>query len=127
MSTYGAAVIIEDDNGRVLLLRRSPTMSWKPGRWNLPAGHVEPGESAASAAIREAHEEAGLRVHTVKPVVRVHFAPFIVDVYHSTDWSGRVRLNAESTASKWVPVEDAWRGDLLQTHRDALQWFAARY
>jgi 8-oxo-dGTP pyrophosphatase MutT (NUDIX family) len=127
VSTYGAAVIIEDDRGRVLLLKRSPTMSWKPGRWNLPAGHVEPGELAAEAAVREAYEEAGLRVAKVMPVVRVHFAPFVVDVYHSVDWTGRVRLNAESIAFKWVPVGDACRDDLLRTHRDALRWFADRY
>ncbi|MDN6111354.1 MAG: NUDIX domain-containing protein, partial [Enterobacterales bacterium] len=30
------------------------------GKWSLPAGHVEEGESALTAAIREAEEEIGI-------------------------------------------------------------------
>ena len=31
-----------------------------PGEWIFPKGHIEPGESAAEAAIRELQEEAGV-------------------------------------------------------------------
>lgn len=57
--------------GRVLLIRRvSPEGALV---WSFPSGKVEPGESAAQAAVREAGEEAGV---IVAPVVvlgaRVH-------------------------------------------------------
>jgi 8-oxo-dGTP pyrophosphatase MutT (NUDIX family) len=54
-----AAVIFED--GRVLLQRRDDT-----GRWGLPGGSVEPGESVRTAVIREVREETGLDVEPVR-------------------------------------------------------------
>ena len=32
------------------------------GKWNLPLGHLDEGESFSEAIIREAHEEAGLQL-----------------------------------------------------------------
>ncbi|MFC7278565.1 NUDIX hydrolase [Paractinoplanes rhizophilus] len=64
-----AAVIVHD--GRVLLVRRRV----EEGRlsWQLPAGKVEPGESADFAAVRETLEEAGLVVRAIHHLgERVH-------------------------------------------------------
>ena len=36
--------------------------------WGLPKGHVEPGEHAADAAVREVLEETGLRAEIIAPV-----------------------------------------------------------
>ncbi len=44
----------------VLLTRRAMHLRNHPGQWALPGGRVEPGESAADAALRELHEEVGL-------------------------------------------------------------------
>lgn len=56
-----AWAIVRDTHGRVLLGRRSGT-GRGDGLWNLPGGHVRPGEPAAVAAARELLEEAGLTV-----------------------------------------------------------------
>ena len=38
------------------------------GNWIFPKGHVEPGETAAAAALRETHEEAGVDGELLGPV-----------------------------------------------------------
>jgi ADP-ribose pyrophosphatase YjhB (NUDIX family) len=54
-----AAVIFRD--ARVLLQRRDDN-----GRWGLPGGSVEPGESVRTAVIREVREETGLDVEPLR-------------------------------------------------------------
>ena len=58
--TVGAFII--NNSGDVLLVQ-SP--KWSGGRYSIPGGHVEYGESIFEAVKREAYEEVGLRV---KPV-----------------------------------------------------------
>jgi 8-oxo-dGTP diphosphatase len=55
----GAAVLLTDEMGRVLLVKRGPT-STRPGRWCIPCGFVDYGEDVRAAAARELHEETGL-------------------------------------------------------------------
>jgi ADP-ribose pyrophosphatase YjhB (NUDIX family) len=48
------------DAGKVLLLRRG---NWPAlGKWTFPGGYVDFGENAADGAVRETHEEVGMRV-----------------------------------------------------------------
>jgi ADP-ribose pyrophosphatase YjhB (NUDIX family) len=49
--------VIRDDQGRVLLMRRSDF-----GYWSLPGGAMELGQSATEALAREVMEEVGLEV-----------------------------------------------------------------
>lgn len=53
----GVAAVIRDEAGRVLCQLRADN-----GRWSLPAGAVDPGESPAQALLREVYEETGLQV-----------------------------------------------------------------
>jgi ADP-ribose pyrophosphatase YjhB (NUDIX family) len=62
-----AAVIFRDDG--VLLQRRDDN-----GRWGLPGGGVEPGESVRVAIAREVREETGLDVEPVR-VIGVYSDP----------------------------------------------------
>ena len=52
----GALVV----DGRVLLAHRSPGRRWYPDVWDLPGGHVDPGESELGALRRELREELGV-------------------------------------------------------------------
>jgi len=46
----------------VLLTRRSARLRNHPGQWALPGGSMDAGESPEQAALRELHEEVGLRL-----------------------------------------------------------------
>ena len=120
------AVVVENTQGRVLLLLRGSTAPWWPQRWNLPGGKIERGESAAEAGRRETYEEAGLRVYTLSPLTQVAESGVgTVDVLYADYWDGRVRLlDGENSRSAWVPREVAWTWDLIPLHREVLRRFA---
>lgn len=116
------AVVIEDGQGRVLLLLRGPTDPWMPGWWNLPGGKIEPGESVPEAARREVREEAGLRVYGLTPLLQLGG----LAVLQADDWEGRVHLvDGEHTRWRWVPRAIAWTWDLIPGHREALRRLVA--
>jgi ADP-ribose pyrophosphatase YjhB (NUDIX family) len=62
MLTLGVNIAIIH-SGQILLIKREDFEVW-----GLPGGHVDPGESVAQAAVREAWEETGLEVELTKLV-----------------------------------------------------------
>ncbi|NQV05885.1 NUDIX domain-containing protein [bacterium] len=65
----GAAVVVFDEEGRILLVRRGPEAT-RSGLWSVPAGFVDYGENVREAAARELEEETGL-IADVGDVVQV--------------------------------------------------------
>jgi ADP-ribose pyrophosphatase YjhB (NUDIX family) len=63
------AAIIPNNDGHVLLQRRSDN-----GLWGLPGGGVEIGESVSTAIVREVQEETGLTV-MIERLVGVYSDP----------------------------------------------------
>ena len=66
-----SAIIWDSARSKILLTRRTDN-----GRWCLPGGHAEPGESIAEACMREVWEETGLCVNIGK----------LIGVYSSPDF-----------------------------------------
>jgi mutator protein MutT len=69
----GAAVVVRNDAGQVLLVQRA-SHQYGAGKWCFPCGFVEWGEDVREAAVREAKEEAGVDVELGEVVqVRSNF------------------------------------------------------
>ncbi|MDP9764307.1 NUDIX domain-containing protein [Deinococcus enclensis] len=133
----GANVLITDDAGRLLLLRHAGT-----GRWTLPGGSLEPGESFEACARREAHEETGLTVTALEPLALSAGAAYrftyphgdVVDyvsvLYRAHGWTGTLTPQPEEVLETgWFGAADLPRpedlsGALIRDHvgvwRDAL-------
>lgn len=75
-----AAACIRDQEGRVLLLRRSDG----DNLWGFPGGAMEPGEHAAAAVVREVREEIGLAVEPVA-LIGVYTDPDYAFAYPNGD------------------------------------------
>lgn len=68
-----AVYLVLIKNGKTLLSRRFNT-GWMDGKYSLIAGHIDGKESVFGAMIREAFEEAGIKVlkSDVKPLKVLH-------------------------------------------------------
>jgi 8-oxo-dGTP diphosphatase len=51
-----------EDRGKILVLKRAPSMTYKPGAWDLPGGHLAANETFEECLAREVVEETGLAI-----------------------------------------------------------------
>ena len=93
-ASVNAYLILKQGNKVLLQLRKNT--GYCDGMWSLVAGHVEEGESATAAMIREAREEIGIELSPSQIQV-VHIMHrktnrFNVDIlFDCTSWQGRVQ------------------------------------
>lgn len=105
-----SAAVFRD--GMVLLAQRA-----KPplvGIWSLPGGHIEPGEKALEAAIRELSEETGIEadikgIVDVKDVILHHddgslSAHYVISAFYGVWQSGKAQPRSDAREVEWVSL-----------------------
>ncbi|MGN9842063.1 NUDIX hydrolase [Nonomuraea sp. H19] len=97
-------------DGAVLLGRRAGT-GYGDGLWHLPAGHLEAGEAATGAAIREAAEELGVAISAADLTLAhvMHHAPERLGLFFTAGkWTGEPRNTEPHKCSElaWWPMDD---------------------
>lgn len=122
----GAALL---DDGRLLAARRSapPELA---GRWELPGGKTEPGETPEAALVRELREELGVQADLIERVpgqwpLR---PPFVLQV-----WTARLRPGSAAPRPledhdelRWLTPGQLWDVDWLDQDVPAVRAAAAR-
>src|SRR6266498_5819716 len=123
----GCSAAIFDENGRVLLARRTDN-----SQWCLPGGRMESGESAAEACEREVFEETGLNIR-VKRLVGVYSHPdqlvvypdghkaFIVAIHFEAEvLDGELGLSNETTDFGYFTLDEMEDFEMLGRHRERI-------
>jgi ADP-ribose pyrophosphatase YjhB (NUDIX family) len=108
-----SAVIFDEAREKALLTRRADN-----GRWCVPGGGLEAGESVEEACIREVWEETGLRVR-VKRLIGVYSDPnqlviykdgnkafFVVLSFEVEVTGGELGLSDETTEYGWFSLAE---------------------
>lgn len=99
-------------DGEKVLLSRRKNSGYHDGDYSLPAGHIEEGEYAEAAAIREAKEEVGVDiapadlrfVHTMYRMCADHIRADYF--FEATKWSGELSNSEPDKCDHitWFPV-----------------------
>jgi 8-oxo-dGTP diphosphatase len=121
----GAVVLREDE---VLLVRRGQEPS--RGKWSIPGGVLELGETIGEAARREVREECGLEIE-VGPVVeirdaifrddagRIQFHYVLIDIV-ARYVGGELTIGSDAQEARWVGKSELPRFDLTQGLEEVL-------
>jgi 8-oxo-dGTP diphosphatase len=135
--------VVHDDARRLLLVRRRNDPG--RGRWSVPGGRVEPGESGPDATRREVHEETGLDVVVGTLLGRVEIpgdptigtstdagtgtgtdgtdgtdTVFVVDDYACTVRGGTLRPGDDAVDARWADRAELDSLQLVDGLREAL-------
>jgi ADP-ribose pyrophosphatase YjhB (NUDIX family) len=111
-------VIIKD--GKILLTRRKDFEVWC-----LPGGHCDAGESMATAAVREAHEEIGFEVRLLNLIGLYSRPKWRNGQYHVASFAaeiigGELRMQVEEVIEVGYFGRDELPNDLVMGHRQRI-------
>ena len=120
-------------DGQVLIAQRSkPPLA---GIWSLPGGHIEPGETAQAAALRELAEETGVEadlkgiadvadviVRDEDGALRAHY---VITAFFGVWLRGNARPGNDCLAVEWVDLADLPERRMTQATPAIIQRAAA--
>jgi 8-oxo-dGTP pyrophosphatase MutT (NUDIX family) len=122
----GAVVFREENGVRLYLL-----LHYEEGHWDLPKGHVEPGESEEQTARREVAEETGIRRLEIVPGFRRTISYTFarggravrknVVFFLAKTSTANVALSGEHIGFAWLPYGEALRRITYANARSVLK------
>ena len=100
--------IIEKDN-KILMVKEAKKKCY--GKWNLPAGHLEDGETIFEGAVREIFEETGckVRLKNVLPIINKELenVTFLLITFTTELLEENISFNKEEILDvKWISKEE---------------------
>ncbi|MCH7736390.1 MAG: NUDIX domain-containing protein [Chloroflexi bacterium] len=118
-----SALIFDESRGKILMTQREDN-----GRWCLPGGAMDPGESADETCVREVLEETGLQVRVTK-LVGIYTTPDLLIEYRDGNkvqpvtfsfeaeiTGGELVLSNETIDFGWYTVAEIDAMDTLEHH-----------
>jgi 8-oxo-dGTP pyrophosphatase MutT (NUDIX family) len=120
MKTYFVVTgIVQNPEGKILLLRKSPNDKIYPGKWSFCSGYVKEFEAGEDSVLREIREETGLQATIEKSGKILE----IVDDLKQKKWvvacflckvnSNGIKLCHENSEYRWVAPEEVKNFDLV--------------
>jgi len=96
------------DGDKALLCHRCADRAWYPDVWDLPGGHIEDGETASAALVRELHEELGIVISEPDEPAFAQLPGSDVDcqIWVIRRWNGTPRIVSQSEHDDlgwWAP------------------------
>ncbi len=100
--------IIEKDN-KILMVKEAKKKCY--GKWNVPAGHLEDGETIFEGAIREIFEETGckVRLKNMLPIMsgELENTTFMIITFTTELLEEKISFNKEEILDvKWISKEE---------------------
>jgi 8-oxo-dGTP diphosphatase len=121
------AIILDGDS---ILLEKRKNSPGK-GKWSIPGGLVDLGETAEEAVIREVKEETGLEVHDPRLVDVVSYISldekggfmyhYVIIDYFVTSRGGKPKAASDADDLKWVYFYEVNRYNLTKSFRRFFQ------
>lgn len=112
MKTYFVVTGVVQNNGKVLILRKSPKDHNYPNRWSFCSGYVKEFESAEDTVAREIKEETGLDAKIVKKGKlfekkdKINGKHWVIMPFLCKVKSWHVKLDHENAEFRWIKYSD---------------------
>jgi 8-oxo-dGTP diphosphatase len=137
VSQIAAKAIIVNGRGEILILREAADYAdgTNTGKYHVPGGRLEKGETYWEGLAREVMEETGLKVEPLYPLHIDEWRPVIKGVPHhiiavftlcNLKGKGRVRVSHEHDRAIWIDPAKRANYDMLPGEAGAVEAYATR-
>jgi mutator protein MutT len=107
--SFSSCVVVLNDEGKILFLKREDSAPSFPGAWGFPGGGSDEGETKEECARREMYEETGLKANNLTYIDESRNKNKSIYFFKCVDFSGQVdtkNVQKEHTDFKWVDPSD---------------------